>query len=831
MGRSKKEKASKKVGKKKEKVLGIGKVLPDVKSDVGDKRSNIMADTASNIVAAAQATGMCGTSITTAVADMLANSSVYAIARTLALKAHVNLPGQAGATDSATVWSPAGLVSYLVWALFDSLRTSGAFQNSAMQGAFPPFPQDNDIPVAWAQVLSYLRPFVQGSVTAAFDDTSLSALPAIPTTATVGVGGISFCLDTGFVVSGYGASAANTEVAISAGTGPASWANVFAFGPLYSNVFSQAMSTCKYGLIPARAPDASAYALPGPSAGNGYSCFTPNFNAEVASLLGVSGATGRGYIGQLGYFKAAPALMGQTRACFWFVETFQLCSFIPGARVKETLATHLWNQAEFAAKASKHGRVLSLGGKSAKLSQPVRYLFGNTIPLDTRAYQALIGYVMSSIVPAGGNTTAGHLYAFGVVAMSALLAKVLPYSYMPGPSTTVTNNMYDPQYSRIALPVALVAVLNTIGPLAVDGRMHYPYLYSAGTDVRGGWVGWSVTGMTSFTGEFFSKICQGTGTGGSGLVIGAFTVSVAGGFAVNSNYGFTPISASADFLNIVANYLQSASTPARTAVNLIKPDSYNPLGKANMLVMADLGFSLAAANQPSVLSTFNTYAVTVNSVGSYKDIAGIELGAAITCPLVYPLNQAGAISTIASINPPYRAMMSGVQRSSCLWSFAFDCNTQEIDNALSQSLALIKRDTREINGITVDVSSNGDLFGAIMDHVVAPLFGDNVSEAIKGSPLSGVARLTTPLFLGGPGLVVADRIGITDGVLSSFGLGEKKKHPAVKAASDAVRGLHSGAGRGHGKIESLSDAAKSFAENIGPTTGQALGQLMMRGGM
>jgi hypothetical protein len=776
-GSQKQTKNQKKKAKKNNQTM-LAKSVPVTEANVGDKNSNKMASEVSSLVAEGAVSAMTGASMTFQLSDLLNNSYIYNIARNLVHKLNIELPSDSTTTDSATTWSSSGALMYLVWALFDSLRASGVLQNPAVQNSFPAFPPDANIPVAWAQVLQYLKPFLQGTVSAGFDDNTIVALPTAPTNNSVGPSGTGFALDAKTQSGAYPwPTAGGTEAQISFGSG-STWAQIYTAAPFISNAWSRGLSCTKYGTIPRWAPDASAYATP--TYTGDLICFTPKFNSEVATCLGISGATGQGYYGMNGYVKPSPVIPGMAPVWFWFVETFQECAFLPGKDLQATLDTHAWNQTGHPEEMSLHGRVKrhSPYQKFADLNNPVRFLFGNTLQTDTRCYQSLVAACISAMCPVG-TMTAGQLYAIAVVCMSALVAKLLPYSYVPLTiGGSVATTAYNPIFMNIPLPVAVATVLNSLGPIVLDGRMHYPHLFATPLTLQGAWIQMSTLGLSanaiSIYGSFFA------GTNSQNFAVGLYTFNSTN-FTTPSAYGATPIASANAFLNSYNAALSPLNSVGQPTVPLIKPDSHNPVGKSNQIVYADL-VTLNAANFTPVATGITVNEFGIKAIASHKDILGDELGLAISCPVAVPINASYNLTTIQAINLPYRAAVGGSNRTMGIQAFAQNCNSPYMSTAIANTLASIKRETYSINGNTVDVSKNGDLFGAILDNLVAPILGDAVSEGIKSGPLGKIGSFATPLLLGGPALLAADKLGITDGVVSSFGLSTGSKQKFDKAS-------------------------------------------------
>jgi len=751
----------------------VGTSLPDVKYNVGNAQSNKMSDAVSNVVAEAQMTGMTGSSCTTPVTTLLSGSKIYPIAQILAHKVCVVLSGEAKSLLSSTSFTPASLVMYLVWALFDSLRKSGTFQNAAMVNAFPPFPDAYNIPVSWAYVLAHLKPYQQGTVSFSFDDTTTLNLPTPPTNTAVGPEGTSFCLSTTSTYSAGSNFLANGEQPRDLGVAT-SWVALFSQGAYLSDVFARAMAIVKYQNLPTVAPDASAYAV---NAGIGFACNTPNFQPEVSICLINYGASNPVSSTQL-YMKPTPVIPAGFPIEFSWVETLQLCDFLPRANLPRILATHTWNSAEFAEKKSKFGRVHKRTTDAR--NNNVRHLFLSSYPLDPRCYETMVAAALGALAP-NGSYTPTQLYVWGVVCMSALVAKVMPYSYVSNYGMII-DTRYDSQFADMDLPLSVVAVLNTIGPVVVDGRLMHP-VFCAGAHLAGSWIGFSTQGLTAVTNLLYASLYAGTNQQNIGVLSASFDSTT---YASLGSYPSTPVCTTDMFLTvfqqIVGPTITSTSGGASSGGVLIKPDSHNPVGKSNVFAMADV--SVVVSNGMPLNPTITAKVSLVGSVGSFKCLAGDELGVALTVPVVFPLALDGSTSTVALLNPPYRAISAGGAKVSGVQAFVSNCNASALNQALACSLAAVPRQTREINGMTLDVSANGDLFGAIVDTLVGPIFGDKVANGIKNNPIGKIASHALPLALGGVPLYAADKLGVVDGVVSSFGVGKASNsvHPMAHKA-------------------------------------------------
>jgi len=747
--------------------VGNTRQIPSDPSPVGDKASNSMSKAVSALVASNQLLALGPSSIVRALVDVL-NTNVtmgMGIARAIVKKLMLLLPMDASASDSSTTWSPSGAVMYLVWAAFSALRKAGCFTNAAMMSAFPDFPEECMIPVSWAQFISYIMPYRSAFMVGQYTDTTFATLPAAPTTNAIGVGGNGFCADSSDFAPRIYTGVAGAEPARTVGTGTV-WATLFTVAPFMSTVFSRGMNCTPFGSVPAFAPDASAYTyLVTNAQGNrNIASFSPKFNSEIAQFFCLSVNAASQSSSHYGYIKNAPVISGNCAFEFWWVECFQQCSFVAGANLKKTLKTHIWNQAEFAGKNSRYGRVKTFG-RGGKNKQPVRYLFGGSIQINTRPWQAMIGLVlqMSNIA-----LTANQAAGLALVWNSALLAKLLPYNYIPIQSGAVPVGAFDPKFADAPMPIALAAVLNTVGPIVVDGRMRYPSLFGVNSiDMRGGWLRYSTVGTVSNAETHWNNIFGTTNVTAitvplSGTAI--FTYSAAN-FPTTTDAGATPLSGVDLLLESVSAIFGGSN------VNLIKPDSHNPVGKANLLVAADVSFPTSA--DVGTVGTMTTKAVVVSAIGSFKRIAGDELGVACVCPLVYPVDTTGAVSTIALCGFPFKANGTGSQRTSNMVSFVAETVTATVGSSMAQALGSRKRSTYEVGGNTVDISDNGDLFGSIVDSIVGPIFGDSAASFIKSGPLGVIGRAVMPGGLGVGAMSpmnVADIIGVADGVVSSFGV-------------------------------------------------------------
>jgi len=363
----------------------------------------------------------------------------------------------------------------------------------------------------------------------------------------------------------------------------------------------------------------------------------------------------------------------------------------------------------------------------------------------------------------------------------------------------------------LPMPIPIAAILNTLGPIAVDGRILYPTPFTT-NDVRGTWIKWSTVGLVSSGLELFGSIVGGVDVVGN--IVGNFNFNAAT-YPTTATFPMTPITATAGFMNIWANMFNGVASANEFQAPMIKLDSHNPVGKSNQLVIADMvmnGAGTINANNPSVTATpLRVVEVYISQIGSYKSIVGDELGCAIICPVGRAVDLTGAASTVAALNPPFRAPVGGGQRASGLAAFALNCMSAEVSNAVGTALANMKRETMAINGNTIDVSKNGDLFGMILDKVVAPIFGDGVAAGIKSSPIAPILRHMTPLILPGVGAFgkaayVADRLGVFDGVVSTFSTGSK-----TGKASDTAKGKG---------VEDMTDRMAKIMRQVVPAQSQ-----------